>query len=71
MSTRLAATPEPALLRADEAAAYLNISRATFYRYVIKDVPAIRVGSAPRWRRADLDAWLNAQAAAGARDGQR
>lgn len=66
----LAAEP-PALLKAGQAAEYLNISRATFYRHVAPRVPALRIGAAPRWRRADLDAWLAALAAAEARDAQR
>lgn len=73
MDARVSATTEPpALLKADEAAQYLNISRASFYRHVIAHVPAVRIGAAPRWRRADLEAWLAAQAAAaGARDERR
>ncbi len=60
----------PALFTAAAAAQYLNISRASFYRHIVPHVPPLRIGAAPRWRRADLDAWL-AQAAAGARDAQR
>lgn len=58
--------PEAALLKASEAAAYLNVSRATFYRHVVPHLAPVRIGAAPRWRRTDLDAWLAQAAAAGA-----
>lgn len=60
------ASEPPALLTADQAARYLNISPATFYRHVARRVPCVRLGTARRWRRADLDGWLAAQAAAAA-----
>jgi predicted DNA-binding transcriptional regulator AlpA len=47
--------PAPALLRADDAARYLGISRASFFRHIAPRVPRVRVGAAVRYWTADLD----------------
>lgn len=40
----------------------LQISRTTFWVLRQEDFPApIIVGKVPRWRRADVDAWLAAR----------
>lgn len=52
--------PLPLLLGVGDAAAFLGVSRAAFYRLIAAgelpaalDVP----GCGPRWRRADLERW--------------
>ena len=57
----------PRLMRAETAAAYLDVSPSTFRARVAPQVPSVAL--APRvigWRRDDLDAWLDARAPAGA-----
>jgi predicted DNA-binding transcriptional regulator AlpA len=53
------------LLSADEAAAMAGVARRTWWRYVSsgRAPQPIRVGGPngpPRWRRADLLAWIEA-----------
>lgn len=43
-----------------EAARYLGVSRRTFYDYVRKDVPCVKVGGAVAFDVTDLDAWAEA-----------
>jgi predicted DNA-binding transcriptional regulator AlpA len=59
--------PWPRLMRADTAAAYLDVS-ATFFRSTIAPaVPPITLGArVVAWRRDDLDRWLDSHAAPGA-----
>lgn len=48
------------VLTADEAAAYLRVSRKTIYRLVAKgEFPGQKVGRSWRFRREDLIAVLN------------
>ena len=49
------------LLRIDQAARYLNVRRSTLYRLMRKGelVPSARVGERWRFRREDLDAYLD------------
>lgn len=50
---------EPLLLRIDEAAQRLSISRATMYRLIQRgERPVIRIGSAVRVRAFELDLWV-------------
>jgi len=67
-TARLEAAPEEeedsGLLTALEAAKYLKISRAHWYKLVKSGrAPGpIHLGRAVRWRRQELDAWLAAGA---------
>jgi predicted DNA-binding transcriptional regulator AlpA len=57
----------PALMRREKAAAYLDMSMSLFDRGVSDGSipkPAIRYASLKRWRREDLDAWIDDQSAA-------
>ena len=50
---------EPLLLRIDDAAQRLSISRATMYRLIQRgEVPVVRIGSAVRVRAFELDLWV-------------
>lgn len=51
------------LLTVDDVADYLGVPRATLYawRYQNAGPPALRVGRHLRYRRADLDAWVQTQ----------
>ena len=55
-----AAPIPPALLTADEAAAYIGMSRRWVWRATSAGLfpQPVRVGGATRWRRADLDRWI-------------
>ena len=57
------ASVEPSeVLTADEAAAYLRVSKKTIYRLVIAGkVPGQKVGRSWRFRQADLVAFLQAR----------
>lgn len=51
-------TTEPLLTQAD-LAEYLNVSRWTVARMISRgDLPAVRVGDRRRFRREDVDAFL-------------
>jgi excisionase family DNA binding protein len=53
----------PATLSAAEAAKMLNISESHFHdmrREGLLGPEPVRLGRSVRWRRAELDAWLNA-----------
>ncbi len=52
------------LLTVDEVAGLLRISPSSLYnlRYAREAPPAIRVGSRLRWRRADVEAWIESRA---------
>jgi excisionase family DNA binding protein len=51
-----------AFLTTEEVLAYLNVTPRTIYRLIRSDeLPAIRVGRQWRFRRSDLDQWLERQ----------
>ena len=53
------ADQEPLLLRIDDAAQRLSISRATMYRLIQRgELPIVRIGSAVRVRAVELDLWV-------------
>lgn len=53
-----------AFLTTEEVLAYLRITPRTIYRLIrTGELPAMRIGRQWRFRRADLDAWLNRQRA--------
>lgn len=50
------------LLTTDEVLAYLKVTPRTIYRLIrAGEIPALRVGRQWRFRRSDLDAWLDSQ----------
>jgi excisionase family DNA binding protein len=54
--------PKPALLDSHEAAILLKISPATLQRLARAGrIPALKIGKLWRFRKADLDAWLDSQ----------
>lgn len=55
--------PEP-LLKPAEVAEYLGVPKPTLYQWRHKGEgpPALRVGRHLRYRRSDVEAWLEAQA---------
>jgi len=57
--------PTTALLNPKDLAAYLDIPLATLYDWRSKGVgpPGIRVGKHIRYRRSDVESWLDKQAA--------
>ena len=55
-------TPEPLLLNVDEAAHLLGLAVKTVYEYSAAGmIPSIKVGRLRRFRRGDLEAWVDAQ----------
>jgi excisionase family DNA binding protein len=50
---------QAALLDVDGAANYLNVSRSWLYSNAER-LPTLRCGRQLRWRRVDLDEWLEA-----------
>jgi excisionase family DNA binding protein len=53
-------TPSDSLLNVDEAAAYLGLTEKSVRKRVGgRTIPYIKVGALLRFRRADLDAWLD------------
>jgi excisionase family DNA binding protein len=47
------------ILTLQELSAYLKIAEKTLYGYAQKGtIPGIKIGSAWRFRKADIDAWL-------------
>ena len=67
MSTALLSSPSELLTR-DEAAAYLGVKPQTLavwhttHRY---HLPLVKVGSKVRYRKVDLDAWLESRTVGG------
>lgn len=50
------------LMTAAELAAYLNIAEKTIRNRVSRsEIPYVKVGSALRFRRADIDAWISGE----------
>jgi excisionase family DNA binding protein len=60
------------LLTIDEAASYLAIPKATLYTWRTRRVgfgpPAVKIGGSLRFRRTDLDAWIEAHLEAADQD---
>ena len=53
-----------ALLTTEEVLAYLKITPRTIYRLIRNgELPAVRIGRQWRFRRRDLDAWVERQRA--------
>jgi excisionase family DNA binding protein len=53
---------EGAFLTTDEVLGYLKVTPRTIYRLIkAGELPAVRVGRQWRFRRTDLDAWLDSQ----------
>ncbi|NMY64915.1 helix-turn-helix domain-containing protein [Pseudomonas sp. WS 5018] len=47
------------LTRRDELAAYLTVGKRTLYRLVAQEeIPAFKVGGTWRFRRSDIDRWI-------------
>jgi excisionase family DNA binding protein len=65
MSTTSPQQPiEPLLLNVDEAAHLLGLKAKTVYEYSAAGIiPSVKVGRLRRFRRAELEAWANAQGA--------
>jgi excisionase family DNA binding protein len=52
----------PAFLSTDEVLTYLKITPRTIYRLIRSgELPAVRIGRQWRFRRTDLDAWVERQ----------
>ena len=60
---QLGAGESPAVfLTMEEVLAYLKVTSRTVYRLIkVGDLPAVRLGRQWRFRRTDLDAWLDRQ----------
>ena len=55
-------TPLEHVLTLKDVAAYLKVDDRTIYRLAqAKKMPAFKVGGTWRFRRADIDAWIEAQ----------
>ncbi len=67
MSTALLSAPSELLTR-DEAAAYIGVkpqTLAVWHTTKRYNIPLVKVGSKVRYRRADLDAWLESRTIGG------
>ena len=65
-------TPEPELLRVNEAAKLLALGRTKVYEMAERgEIPALKIGSAVRIPRRKLLAWIDAQATSADSDGGR
>lgn len=54
--------PTGPLMTTKEACAYLRIGKTTFYRHAtLKRIKNVRIGRAVRWRKADLDRFVESQ----------
>ena len=52
----------PSFLKTEEVLSYLKVTPRTIYRLIrTGELPAVRVGRQWRFRRDDLDAWLDRQ----------
>jgi excisionase family DNA binding protein len=59
---------DEAFLTTEEVLEYLQVNLRTVYRLIkAGKIPAVRVGRQWRFRRSDVDAWLESQRARGAR----
>ena len=56
-------TVTDALLNARDTMRYLNVGKSNFYSLRRRGLlpPAIMIGRSPRWRREDLDKWIESQ----------
>ncbi len=64
MTDRDKPTGMVACLTTEEVLAYLNVTPRTIYRLIrTGELPAIRIGRQWRFRRSDLDAFLDRQQA--------
>lgn len=53
-------------LTTEEVLSYLNVTPRTIYRLIRSgELPALRIGRQWRFRRGDLDAWLERQRSVG------
>lgn len=51
------------LLSVEEVAAYLNLAVGTIYNRVSRnEIPHVKLGRSVRFRRTDIDAWVESQA---------
>ena len=52
----------PKIMTADELATYLKVSKATVYKlFRRRGLPDFRIGGDYRFRRADIDEWIDAK----------
>lgn len=50
------------LMDMDAAAAYLHIQKSTLYQFCMRrQIPCAKIGKLNRFRRSDLDAWVEAR----------
>ena len=64
-------SPPEAFLTTEEVLAYLQVNLRTVYRLIkTKSIPAVRVGRQWRFKKHDIDAWLEGRSQA-ARSGRR
>jgi excisionase family DNA binding protein len=57
-------TSSEGVLTLAEVAAYLKVTERTIYRLAgAKKIPAFKVGGVWRFRKGDIDAWINSQSA--------
>lgn len=62
--------PDDVFLTTEEVLEYLQVNLRTVYRLIkAGKLPAVRIGRQWRFRRVDLDAWLDAQSTAPLSDG--
>ncbi len=55
-------TPQEHVLTLKDVAAYLKVDDRTIYRLAqAKKMPAFKVGGTWRFRKGDIDAWIEAQ----------
>ena len=68
-------TDDEEIMTLQDLAAYLKLAEKTLYGYAQKGtIPGIKIGSAWRFRKADIDAWLEDRrqlTASSRRDGPR
>ena len=54
----LQAAQHPELMNRQQLAEYLGIDGSTVNRFMNKGMPVERLGTTPRFRKADIDRWL-------------
>ena len=55
-------SPTPELMSLQEVASYLGMAERTIYMWAQNGkVPAFKLGAAWRFRKSDIDAWLETQ----------